>query len=438
MTKMQRTNLPKWAYPLIVILIAVVVIFLLMATKPEAPTRAVEEKAWQVSVVNAERKTLRPEIELYARAETPYKANLSTTISAHVLSLEKLAGEEVKEGEVIIMLDETDAKLALMQAEANVAELEARIESEYTQYDADKAALESEKRMLSISNDALKRQQRLEASQLASRERKQAAESNQAQAQLKITAREQSIADHPARLKLIQASLKRAQAQLSLARRDFAKTKITAPFDGKVIALHVSPGDRAQANQVLAEMYDDQRLELKAQIPNAMRERINKAFESGGQILAISGANSYRLDRVASQASMSHGGQDAWLQPIEPAHDLVVNQSLKVVLQLPAEPSLFSIPLSAIYGTDTAFKVEEGRLRSIKVVTIGYQYNENGRDLVLVRSNEIDNGDQIVTTQLPKAINGLKVTIQGEQHDTAPEQREDLDAYVTGTHRNDA
>lgn len=435
---MQLSNLPKWAYPLVVILIAVVVIFLLMATKPEAPTRAVEEKAWQVSVVNAERKALRPEIELYARAETPYKANLSTTISAHVLSLEKLAGEEVKKDEVIIELDETDAKLALMQAEANVAELEARIESEYTQYNADKAALESEKRMLSISNDALKRQQRLEASQLASPERKQIAESSQAQAQLKITAREQSIADHPARLKLLQASLKRAQAQLALARRDFSKTKITAPFDGKVIALHVSPGDRAQANQLLVEMYDNQRLELKAQIPNSMRERINEAFGSGEQILAASDGNTYRLDRVASQASMSHGGQDAWLQPIEPEHNLVVNQSLKIVLQLPAEPLLFSIPLSAIYGTDTAFKVEEGRLRSINVTTVGYQYNDDERDLVLVRSNEIENGDKIVTTQLPKAINGLKVTIQGEQNDTAPEQGVDLNAFITGTQRNDA
>ncbi|KZY72787.1 hypothetical protein A3739_27400 [Oleiphilus sp. HI0067] len=55
------------------------------------------------------------------------------------------------------------------------------------------------------------------------------------------------------------------------------------------------------------------------------------------------------------------------------------------------------------------------RLESLNVDIIGNLYSDTQRDRILVRSNQLEDGDRIITTQLPKAINGLKVSIQGAE-----------------------
>jgi hypothetical protein len=86
---------------------------------------------------------------------------------------------------------------------------------------------------------------------------------------------------------------------------------------------------------------------------------------------------------------------------------------LRVILELPAQQNLIALPISSIYGTDRVFRIRDERLESLVVQPIGYHYQDGAQDKVLVSSDTINDGDQIITTQLPKAINGLKVTLQG-------------------------
>ncbi len=115
--------LGKWRNPIIIAALTVIFIALLMASKPEAPTQPSTEKSWQVSAVSAERVIANPEVELYARTESPHEAKLSTTMASDVTTLHALPGQSVKKGDVIIELDDTDAQIALMQAEADLTEI---------------------------------------------------------------------------------------------------------------------------------------------------------------------------------------------------------------------------------------------------------------------------------------------------------------------------
>lgn len=406
--------LRKWRNPLLIIALSLIIITLLMATKPDAPTRPSIEKTWQVSVVTAMRSTESPEVELYAKTESPHEAKLSTTISSDVVALHALSGQSVEKGTTILELDDTDANLALMQAEADVSELYAAIESEHIRYESDKRALQSEKRMLEIAKDALARQNQLQSSNLVSKERIDNAESAAAQTELMITAREQSIKDHPSRLNRLKAGLKRSKARLDTAKRDMAKTMIKAPFDGHITAIHVAPGERVQAGQTLVEIFDHQRIELRVQIPNNMIASVEDALANNSQVTARSGDKRYRVERLSRASSQQHGGRDAWLTPMEAEHSPALNKSLRVILELPKQEALIALPISAIYGTDRVFRIRDERLESLAVETVGYQYDSGSQDMVLVTSADIEDGDQIITTQLPKAINGLKVTVQGE------------------------
>ena len=405
--------LGKWRNPIIIVALTVIVIALLMATTPEAPTQASTEKSWQVSAVSVERVNASPEVELYARTESPHEAKLSTTIASDVTALHALPGQSIRKGDVIIELDDTDAQLVLMQVEADLTELYAAIESEHIRYESDQRALQSEQRMMKIAEDALARQNKLQASNLVAKERSDNAESALAQSELMIAAREQSIKDHPFRLKKLKAGLKRAKARLQSAQRDLDKTQIKAPFDAHITAVLASPGDRVQSGQILVELFDHQRVELRVQIPNNLVSDVESALANKYEVTARSNNSKFKVARLSLASSQQHGGRDAWLLPIEENQTLPLNKSLRVILELPEKDNLIALPISSIYGTDRVFRINDERLESLVVHPIGYQYKSGTQDKVLVSSDDIQVGDQIITTQLPKAINGLKVMVQG-------------------------
>jgi hypothetical protein len=84
-----------------------------------------------------------------------------------------------------------------------------------------------------------------------------------------------------------------------------------------------------------------------------------------------------------------------------------------LTLELPAIENAFSVPVSSIYGTDRIYRVENKRLVAIKVEKMGRQYRD-GRQFVLVRSDDLNPGDEIITTQLPLAVSGLKVEVRNQ------------------------
>jgi len=80
-------------------------------------------------------------------------------------------------------------------------------------------------------------------------------------------------------------------------------------------------------------------------------------------------------------------------------------------LDLPAIDNVFSVPVSSIYGTNRIYRIEDERLVAVKVEKLGGQFNE-GKQFILVRNETLQAGNEIITTQLPHAVNGLKVEVQ--------------------------
>jgi hypothetical protein len=89
----------------------------------------------------------------------------------------------------------------------------------------------------------------------------------------------------------------------------------------------------------------------------------------------------------------------------------VMGEVHEVILNLPAIADIYSIPVSSIYGTNRIYRVEKGRLVAINVEKLGGQIKGDNQ-FILVRSDKLAPGDEIITTQLPHAMSGLKVDVR--------------------------
>ena len=91
---------------------------------------------------------------------------------------------------------------------------------------------------------------------------------------------------------------------------------------------------------------------------------------------------------------------------------------LNLTIQLPAEPNLVALPVQAIYDGNKIYRVIDERLQSIRIERIGeYQSPTDGYQ-ILVRGEAIAAQDLIITTQLPRAINGLLVDLANAQEES--------------------
>lgn len=404
----------KWFTPVIILLVVSLVIFYLVSTKPVPPKQQTPEKEWLVSTENIEFRSATPQINLLGRVTNPFDSVLSAGIVADVASVPVREGMQVKAGDTLIKLDDQEILLTVKQREADVAELNAQIIAEKNRYASDQQALKEEQQLLTIAENGVKRQATLKASKLVAQERYDAAESQRAQTALSVNARKLTLADHPSRLAQLKARLIRAETLLKDALLDAQRTQIKAPFDGVITSVSVSPGERVQMGQALVSLYDQNSMELHAQIPDKYVNEIKDALALGKTINAQASrfgkSYSLKLQRLAGQVKTGSGGINAIFLPEDPSQGFVLNNTIEILVNLPSLDNAITLPLSAIYGSDRVYRVEEGRLQAINISILGKELDPLGKeDRAIITSKLLNRGDIIATTQLPNAISGLKV-----------------------------
>lgn len=92
----------------------------------------------------------------------------------------------------------------------------------------------------------------------------------------------------------------------------------------------------------------------------------------------------------------------------------MLGRVVKLILHLPEEAEVVTVPIQSIYGENRIYLVSDGRLQGITIERLGEATDNEGHFHVLVRAPEISSGTQILTTQLSNAITGLKVTINND------------------------
>ncbi|MBR02111.1 MAG: hypothetical protein CL394_02135 [Acidiferrobacteraceae bacterium] len=401
--------------PVLLLGAGVAVFMALTSSRPIDQPLTPTERSWPVEVVTVQHQPLAPTVRLYGRIESPREARVRSALSTDVQEVRVLVGQSVRKGEELLQLDDHDLRLVLRQREAELTEIEAQIESENIRYRTDRSALEQESTLLTLAQSALQRAERLAQTQVGSQANVDEARQAVTRQMLSLTSRRRAIADHPARLAQLQARHQRAAVLRDRVLRDLERTRIVAPFDGRVTIVHVTPGDRVHPGDRLIDLFDTAYTEIRAQVPNRHLPVIRQSLGEGTPInatAALDGAPvELTLTRLSGKIEAGEGGVDGFFDFKGEHPPLELGRTIPVLVSLPPQPGVFALPVTAVYGADAVYHISDDRLVRVAVEHVGEYRNGEWGSWSLFRSTALQDGDTVLASQLPNAVEGLKVEI---------------------------
>lgn len=391
----------------------VVIVTLLVAMAPEPELVAQEETAWEVNTMVAEPAAIAPELRLVGRVETPRVSSLASALAAEVREVPAVEGQHVEEGDVLVVLDDRDARLTAEQRRADVEEARANLASLQLEGKDDQAMLEHQRKLVELTLKDLKRHRELRQSSAVSETLFDTIERQAHQQAIALRQREGTVEDFANRVAMSEARLRRAEALLAEAQLAVQRTRVRSPYHGRVARVVVAPGERVAPGEVVVEVYDTAALEVRAQIPGRALAAVRRALSAPGGAslparLLTSPSLDASLNRLSGQVDSGTAGVDGLFRVQGGGSLLEVGRVVELELHLPEVEAVIAAPEQAIFGEDRVYLVEEGRLRGVTVERIGRANGEDG-ERVLIRSGDINPGARILTTQLSNAITGLRV-----------------------------
>lgn len=409
------SKLKRFGIPFAVLGICVIALVLLFELRPAPSVQIVQTNGTPVQVVTLNTNAFAPSFQLFGTLESPQEAKLEVAKTAYVKATPKLEGSLVNRGDVIVEMDDRDAQLLVRQREGELEDLQAKIESETTQFSADQAALVHEKRLLELAKNSAGREQHLLDRGVGAQSRLEEAFQSVRQAELTITQRERSINDHKNRLRSLEAQIVKAKANLDQAKLDLERSQIRAPFEGRITALNVAVGDRLEDGEVVVELFDVGHVEVRAQVPTRYIDTTRALLVDRKDITAWADINGQRfelkLDRLAGEIGKGRAGVDGLFRVLGDTRELSLGRTVPVTVQLPKIEGVFAIPVKSLFGSNRVYRVEGDTLKLITVERIGQYVSETDETFYLVKSNVLKKGDRLITTQIPNVVNGMKVNV---------------------------
>ena len=383
---------------------------LILATGPDGAPEAPTETAWPVSVARVAPSELHPMFSSYGRVEARTTARLRADVRATVREVLVREGDWAEAGAVLVRLEREELALNERHAAARVAEQEAALSAANTEYDLLKRSSANYERMHQLSQQKLERQQELAAQRMIPQALLDDALAQASRDSIEYQNHTRALASFPAQIAARHASLEQASAALAQARLELRKSEVRAPFTGPVLDIAVAPGDRSDLGVVLLTLADASSFEVRAAVPPEQAEALRLALHSDQPVTArASGAPLLRLTRLGRSVRPGQSGLDAFFSFEDRSTLPELGRVLNLTASLPARQDLVAIPGQALYDNQRVYRVADNRLEAIAVEPVGEQRGPNDEYQVLVRAEALKGGESILTTRLPRAIDGLLV-----------------------------
>ncbi|MEL6316321.1 MAG: HlyD family efflux transporter periplasmic adaptor subunit, partial [Pseudomonadota bacterium] len=282
-------------------------------------------------------------------------------------------GGRVAAGEVLIRISDEDVRLAIAQAEANIASSDAQIEERRLAGENAEQLLETEQRSLELSELELARLQRLQERGAASQTAVDAQERTVLGQKRAVQQQEAELRLLPAQLKSLEQALAVEQSRLATAQLDLARTEIKAPFDGRVAEADVEATQYVGVGAALGVVDGAAKAEIEAQFaPQRMREFAKIVFPGGrdGEGAAEAAAAPTTLSDVAERVARARA-----------------RRGLTATARLPFQGEAAEWPAEVSRLSDTV----DPDTRAIGlIVTVDQPYGDPGRRPPLIKGSFVE------------------------------------------------
>ncbi len=390
--KIKRTNI---FLPVMVLLGAGGITALLLATKPEVEEEKNEFPPLVVQVAEASLdEELRSSVfQGEVRAKTDIELVTQVTGKVTQVSDKFIEGGQFAKDEVILQIDQADYLVALKSAEAAVAEAQVQLDIELA------SAETSKKEWQDLVGESLEKANPLRL--------------NQPQVQR------------------ARARLDAAKAQLAQAQLDFERTKIKAPFAGRVMRKSAELGQFVSRGGSIGRVFSTDSVEIRIPMSDLQISELGLGL---GQIPAD-------RQKIAARVKTRFGNTEhlwpGYLKSIDASVDnetrllfgtIVVEKPFdqSAGQGIPLAPGLFvdveldaaekvagvSVPRRALRRGNQVYVVENNELKFRQVEAL---FTSSDVAVLSVESNaSILPGQKVVISPVPGAFDGMSVEVDGE------------------------
>ncbi len=212
----------------------------------------------------------------YGVADALDHADVSAEVSGQVVELPATsrAGQRVREGELLVVLDETDYQQQVRRAEQVVAQLVADQSLMQVERAAAEQRAELAGRDRALAKAELDRvQQAFEKGAARQREVDQATQQLISRTSAQVNARE-SADQFPPREEGLAAQLLTREVDLATARTNLARCRIASPIDGVLQNVDVRVGENVSPGQRVGRVVDSSRIEIPLRLPSHARPHV--------------------------------------------------------------------------------------------------------------------------------------------------------------------
>lgn len=382
----------KIVLPLLLILFTVLVVTGFSLISPQAPPRKPNlTPPLTVSVINVEARDFQVNVQSFGTVAPQTQSFLTSQVSGVVTQISDSlrAGSFFDKGDVLLQLDDRDYLADLKISQANLADARQALSQELAQ--SSQAQLDWQRLgNVEPANDlVLRKPQQLAA----------------------------------------QATLASAEATLSKAQLGLDRTKVIAPFDGRVLNKMVDLGQVSGSNSQIAEVYATDYLEIRLPIRDSDLPFVNlpeeyrnqdvtpeetsvKVFSSLtkskepwlGKIVRTESA----IDDTARQLHVVAQINDPFGEAAIGRTPLKIGEYVTAEIQGKLIKNALVIPSSTIYQNTYVYVVEDNIVirRNVEVL-----WQSTNKALIGIG---LKDGDRLVTTTLGQVASGTRIAIDGE------------------------
>ncbi|MCC7045620.1 MAG: efflux RND transporter periplasmic adaptor subunit [Alphaproteobacteria bacterium] len=314
--------------------------------------------------------------------QAPFRVNIGSKIIGVVTAIPVDEGQTVRTGDTLVVLDDYEARAAVVQAEGAVAQAEARLRQmrELVLPSAEEA-LRQAKATLVNAQQTYDRTAKLAANDYATKAALDDATKTLDIARAQVRNAEfQVYTNRPGGSDYVMAETQQRQAEAALAtaRSRLGYTVIKAPRDGILIARNVERGNVVQPADVLMKLSPTGDTELVVQI-----DEKNLGLIAIGQ-KALASADAYPKDSFAAEVVYINPGVDLQRASVEvklrvpdaPAY-LSQDMTISADIEVARHPEALVAPASSLRGVAAGrpwvMKVAAGRAvrQPVKVGRVG-------------------------------------------------------------------
>lgn len=414
--------------PIAIIGISFMIAFALFSSRKTEKPAKISKQVWLVQSIHLNAEDYQQFYQtrkLYAQVTAPDAYRVFSPLSGVVEILNVRQGSHFKQGDLLASLAKQDFLPQLKAVQSRLASANEQLQKHVLQGEANRDQLILQKQLLQLKQASLKRTLSIQKKKLAAQAEIDTLKQQVLQQKISIRQLQLQLDAYELERQKLIATQQQAEEDLLHANSLAERSQIIAKFDGFVAELPIAKGEQLNPSQLMMKLVPNLGIELKSSISQSLKANLLAYLEQHDVSILAYDTNKpslkFKMKRISQQTTQA--GADIYFSPSDDdAKDLKhrLGDIMSIQLQLEIDANTFVVPATALFGQDTLYQIiskEDGNyLQSHRVSILAQAKPMQANPSVVYKNWLVVSGDslkpqqQILTTHLPNAMSGLKVS----------------------------